>query len=1114
MNLLYKAVHSRERGAALIIALAFVVLLTGVAIAYLSRATSDRQVAHSSFNQSNVDQLAQSAMESIIGNLRQEIANGSDARTVASSTVYVPKNTAGPPVRTASDNMLPVRSAPATIPNLIRISVRSDGIPFPAGSSQASAVNSTSDASANGRSVSLPRWNKHYLVPRPAGTDPSVTTPIADFGAPDWVFVSNTSAVTITAPNPAVIGRYAYAIYDEGGLVDVNVAGYPNNTTTAQYGRKGVSAFADLTVLGLSSPGTIDSIVGWRNLASAQPGGTFPGFTFTAAQATNYVSSVLSNTNGFMTVRATRADGTDNVWVSGSGGGNAAKRTDQMFPDRQTLIKFRASSGFNANALQYLGTFSRELNAPSWQPLTPTGSSIDYANLASIPTPETSTAINRQLLSVRVVDPGGWTRFDGSTAIAGEPLVERRFPLSRLAWITYKGPSGDVYAANNSDPAIVQLLASNVSLETIQLGTAANIQSSFGLVWVPPDPSNPTDPTRNRWNYVGASGSTIQTVIERLDQVARENREPNFFELLKAAILAGSVGVGSGPGSTFVAAQGRYYYDPSNPNISADAQIVQIGANLIDQADPDKNPTFVAFGATPTEFAGVENLPYLNKIGFQSRWTGLTAFTAFLVPSFWNPAQNAAAAGSASASVPTVRFVMKAGSARAVVEGGVSSATSDPVIVTNTASQPWVNLTPTTNFGPAPDAAASSTSVKNVMFATPNSKLGIQFNFSALGTVTRANATRAYPKISSATFEMDAQIGGTSGPWKPFQVWLGSTVNMTGVTSAFTPPLGFDWTQTTIWDPEFVLLDPRTMRFGVWASSGNLTGNATDFTRGWNETLDRSPGGFQLITGMPPQGSWFTGAGAEMGENTGTGASYYLDQDMRRHGDYLTSGATSAILPTDSNDRLLILDRPFQSIAELGQVFRDQPWKTLNLTTPADSADAGLMDVFTLHESSMEAGKSSLNTKQPLVLKAILGQGTSGGVLKRLAGTSADLITQSQRDNIVTALTNLTTAQPMVNKTELVTRVATDPAVAGLGNKEARECVLRAFSDACQTRTWNLLIDVIAQSGRYPPNLTQNPSPADLPKFVVDGEQRYWVHIAIDRFTGQVIDKQIEVVTE
>jgi hypothetical protein len=50
---------------------------------------------------------------------------------------------------------------------------------------------------------------------------------------------------------------------------------------------------------------------------------------------------------------------------------------------------------------------------------------------------------------------------------------------------------------------------------------------------------------------------------------------------------------------------------------------------------------------------------------------------------------------------------------------------------------------------------------------------------------------------------------------------------------------------------------------------------------------------------------------------------------------------------------------------------------------------------------------------------------------------------------------------------------------------------------------------VIAQTGRYPPNSINLPN-----GFVVNGEQRYWVHVAIDRFTNQVIDKQIEVVNE
>jgi hypothetical protein len=123
-----------------------------------------------------------------------------------------------------------------------------------------------------------------------------------------------------------------------------------------------------------------------------------------------------------------------------------------------------------------------------------------------------------------------------------------------------------------------------------------------------------------------------------------------------------------------------------------------------------------------------------------------------------------------------------------------------------------------------------------------------------------------------------------------------------------------------------------------------------------------------------------------------------------------------------------------------------------------------------------------------------------------LAGTT--LITATQRDNIVTALRTLTAADPMISKGELVTRLAADPSVAALGNKEARECVVRAFSDACQTRTWNLMIDLIAQSGRYPAMAT------NLSQFVVEGEKRYWLHVAIDRFTGEVIDRQLEAVTE
>src|SRR5438552_5062653 len=179
-----KAISSRERAAALIIVLAFVVLLTGLVLAYFSRVTSDRPIAHSSFNQSKADQVAATGMDLVIGGLRQEITGPSPTPPAP----YFPLPNA---------NMLPLRSGNPPIvggvdpiPNLIRRSVRSDIVTVP---SLASFVNSATDVSANGRFISLPRWNKHYLVPK-LNTGDDKTDPVASFTAPDWVFVTNNGA--------------------------------------------------------------------------------------------------------------------------------------------------------------------------------------------------------------------------------------------------------------------------------------------------------------------------------------------------------------------------------------------------------------------------------------------------------------------------------------------------------------------------------------------------------------------------------------------------------------------------------------------------------------------------------------------------------------------------------------------------------------------------------------------------------------------------------------------------------------------------------------------------------------------------------------------------------
>ena len=103
-----QAHFASKQGTALLIVLALVVLLTGVSVAYLSRTTGDRQVAHASFSQSKVDELAASAMDLVIGDFQREIANGS-------SPTPSPLPTTSPmPIPTATPFVYPL-STPANI---------------------------------------------------------------------------------------------------------------------------------------------------------------------------------------------------------------------------------------------------------------------------------------------------------------------------------------------------------------------------------------------------------------------------------------------------------------------------------------------------------------------------------------------------------------------------------------------------------------------------------------------------------------------------------------------------------------------------------------------------------------------------------------------------------------------------------------------------------------------------------------------------------------------------------------------------------------------------------------------------------------------------------------
>src|SRR5437867_6637216 len=115
--------NRKNQGVALIILLAFVVLLTGLSLAYFSHTATDRHLAQATFHDASADLLARSALDIVVGSLKREIV-------VAGTTV-------------TQANIQPQRSGDdASIPNLIRRSVRNDTIPPPGVPSFASTLSS------------------------------------------------------------------------------------------------------------------------------------------------------------------------------------------------------------------------------------------------------------------------------------------------------------------------------------------------------------------------------------------------------------------------------------------------------------------------------------------------------------------------------------------------------------------------------------------------------------------------------------------------------------------------------------------------------------------------------------------------------------------------------------------------------------------------------------------------------------------------------------------------------------------------------------------------------------------------------------------------------------
>jgi hypothetical protein len=367
--------------------------------------------------------------------------------------------------------------------------------------------------------------------------------------------------------------------------------------------------------------------------------------------------------------------------------------------------------------------------------------------------------------------------------------------------------------------------------------------------------------------------------------------------------------------------------------------------------------------------------------------------------------------------------------------------------------------------------------------------------------------TGFFANVETAGAMVVLEYQDTAGNWHVYDTLAGNAdlPAVTGITTA-----AYDWAYgiSGFWAraqnnvgtvPQFsAKWDPRTPRWGPchgWslAPTESPQVSGTSGIRRNEPFSQAPPGDTPLLFGLWPQGhtDWNTAGAFTLVPGA--------DGVFRPNDAYKGDAANPFRNMSDTARRPVILQRPFRSVGEMGYAFRDTPWQTLDLFD-STSADSALLDLFSAADGApVSAGTTNLNRASATVLQSILAgtaKAPDGSSPVNAAGVAADVL--SFRD--------AQAGKAILNKDVLPGFISSAQFSAESSEviKGRREAVVRGLADVCQTGTWNLLVDVIVQSGRG----------ASADRFVVEGESREWMVAAIDRLTGRVVARKSEPVTE